>query len=76
VGRRCRQQNTQNEHQPKQLTGFVTHWVSVITSLPPTWLAGGMTLAVYQTHEQIDVAIKRWKNVLDVNWPRARYARP
>ena len=48
----------------------------VVTTLPPTLLPGPMALAVYRVRWQIEVAIKRWKSVLDVDLLRARYESP
>jgi hypothetical protein len=74
--RRCRQQNSKQGHQPKKLTLGLAAWVLVVTTLPPTLLPGPMALAVYRVRWQIEVAIKRWKSVLDVDLLRARYESP
>jgi hypothetical protein len=76
VGRPCRQQNRKKGHQPKQLTVFLAGWVLVVTTLPPTLLSRCAALAVYQTRWQIEVAVKRWKSVLNVDLLWARYASP
>jgi Transposase DDE domain len=74
--RLCRQQNSKNGHQPKKLTLWLAAWVLVVTTLPPTLLPGPTALAVYRARWQIEVAMKRWKSVLDVDLLRARDASP
>ena len=72
----CRQRNRKKGHQPKQSTLFLAGWVLVLTSLPPMLLSGPTALAVYRVRWQIEVAIKRWKSVLDADLLRARYGSP
>jgi len=74
--RLCRQQNSRKGHQPKQLTLWLAGWVLVLTSLPPDLLPGPTVLAVYRVRWQIEMAIKRWKSVLDADLLRARYGSP
>ncbi|MBI3325212.1 MAG: transposase, partial [Nitrospinae bacterium] len=42
----------------------------------PTLLPGPTALALYRVRWQIEIAIKRWKSVLDVDLLRARYESP
>ena len=44
--------------------------------LPPTLLPDATALALYRVRWQIEIAIKRWKSVLDVDLLRARYESP
>jgi Transposase DDE domain len=74
--RRCRQQNRKKGHQPTKRTLWLAAWVLVVTTLPPTLLPGPTALAVYRARWHIDVAIQRWKRVLDVDLLRARYESP
>jgi Transposase DDE domain len=73
---RCRTQNRQKGHQPTKRTVWLAGWVLVLTSLLPTLLPGPTALAVYRLRWQIEVAIKRWKSVLDADLLRARYGSP
>jgi Transposase DDE domain len=74
--RMCRKRNSKKGHQPQHSTLFLAGWVLVLTSLPPTWLPGPTVLAVYRTRGQIELAIKRWKSLLDADLLRARYGSP
>jgi DDE family transposase len=69
--RRCRQQHSQKGHQPKKRTRWLAAWVLVVTTLPPTLLPGPMAVAVYRVRWPIEVAMKRWKSMLDGNLLRA-----
>jgi Transposase DDE domain len=72
----CRKRNRKNGHQPQKRTLFLAGWVLVLTSLQPALLPGPTALAVYRVRWQIEVAIKRWKSVLDADLLRARYGSP
>ena len=72
----CRQQSRKKGHQPTQQSLLLAGWVLVVTSLPPTLLPGPTALALYRVRWQIEIAIKRWKSVLDVDLLRARYESP
>jgi hypothetical protein len=72
----CRQQRRKQGHQPTSQTLFLAGWVLVVTTLPPTLLAGPTALARYRVRWPIEIAIKRWKSVLDVDLLRARYESP
>ena len=47
-----------------------------MTTLPPTLLPGVTALALYRVRWQIEIAIKRWNSVLDVDLLRARDESP
>jgi hypothetical protein len=72
----CRQQSRKKGHQPSPQTLLLAGWVLVVTTLPPALLPGPTALALYRVRWQIEIAIKRWKSVLDVDLLRARYASP
>lgn len=72
----CRQQSRKKGHQPTQQSLLLAGWVLVVTTLPPTLLPGPTALALYRVRWQIEIAIKRWKSVLDVDLLRARYESP
>jgi Transposase DDE domain len=72
----CRQQNSKKGHQPKKRTVFLAGWVLVLASLLPALLRGPTALAVYRVRWQIEVAIKRWKSLLNAELLRARYGSP
>ena len=74
--RLCRQQSRKKGHQPSQQSLLLAGWVLVVTSLPPTLLPGPTALALYRVRWQMEIAMKRWKSVLDVDLLRARYASP
>lgn len=66
----CRKRN--RKHTPKQSTLFLAGWVLVFTSLAPEQLSAQTVMAVYRTRWQVEVAIKRWKSLLDLDELRAR----
>jgi len=72
----CRKRNSKKGHQPKKRTLFLAGWVLVLTSLLPALLSGPTALAVYRVRWQIEVAIKRWKSLLDADLLRAHYGSP
>lgn len=72
----CRQQSRKQGHQPTPQSLLLAGWVLVVTTLPPTLLPGSTALALYRVRWQIEIAIKRWKSVLDVDLLRARYESP
>jgi len=72
----CRQQSRKKGHQPTQQSLLLAGWVLVVTSLAPTLLPGPTALALSRVRWQSEIAIKRWKSVLDVDLLRARYESP
>jgi hypothetical protein len=74
--RRCRQQSRKKGHQPCQQSLLLAGWVLVVTTLPPTLLPGPTALALYRVRWPIEVALKRWQSVLDVDLLRACYQSP
>ena len=72
----CRKRNRKEGHRPQKRTLFLAGWVLVLTSLLPALRPGPTALAVYRVRWQIEVAIKRWNSMLDVDLLRARYGSP
>jgi IS4 transposase len=42
-------------------------WVLVFTTLAPAVLSAQTIMALYQCRWQVEIAIKRWKSVLDAD---------
>jgi Transposase DDE domain len=71
---KCRQRHKTG--QPQAATLLLAGWVLVFTTLAPTVLSAQTLLAVYRCRWQIELAIKRWKSVLDVDALRAKACSP
>ena len=71
---RCRQSHQSG--QPRAETLWLAGWVLVFTTLSPVVLPARSVLAVYRCRWQIEIAIKRWKSVLDVDALRAKATSP
>jgi len=70
--RRCRRQAQKKGKTLKAATLYLAGWVIVVTTLDPTvWTAETM-LALYRVRWPVELAIKRWKSLLDVGRLRAR----
>src|SRR5882672_783248 len=72
--RKCRQRHKKGA--PKAATLFLAGWVLVVTTLAPEVLSAQTILALYRCRWQVELAIKRWKSVLDVDALRAKADRP
>jgi hypothetical protein len=70
----CRQRHKTGQPQAEAL--LLAGWVLVFTTLAPTVLAAATILAVYRCRWQVEIAIKRWKSVLDVDALRAKAGSP
>ena len=69
--RRCRRQAQKKGKTLKAATLYLAGWVSVVTTLdPPGWTAETL-LALSRVRWQVELAIKRWKSLLDVGQVRA-----
>lgn len=68
--RKCRQRHKKGS--PKSDTLFLAGWVLVFTTLSPQVLSASAILTLYRCRWQIELTIKRWKSVLDVDALRAR----
>ncbi len=71
---KCRQRHKSG--QPRAETLWLAGWVLVFTTLSPAVLSAQTILAVYRCRWQIEMAIKRWKSVLDVDALRAKAESP
>ena len=71
---KCRQRHKTG--QPQAETLFLAGWVLVFTTLAPAVLSAPTILAVYRCRWQVEIAIKRWKSVLDVDALRAKAGSP
>ncbi len=72
--RKCRQRHKKGS--PKASTLFLAGWVLVFTTLSPAVLSAQTIMAIYRCRWQIELAIKRWKSLLDVDALRAREGSP
>ena len=71
---KCRQRHKKKAPQAETL--LLACWVLVFTTLAPAVLAAATILAVYRCRWQVEIAIKRWKSVLDVDALRAKACSP
>ena len=74
--RRARRHNRKKRRTPKAETLFLAGWVLVWTTLPPEQLSAQQSLDLYRLRWQVEVALKRWKSLLDVGQLRAREGSP
>jgi hypothetical protein len=72
----CYQRNSKKGHTPQARTVALAAWVLVWTSIAPAQLDGETILRLYRLRWQVEVGIKRWKSLLDVDALRARQGRP
>ena len=72
---RLRAQSRKKGRTPKDTTLFWAGWVLVFTTVAPSRLGAKTISALYRVRWQIEIAIKRWKSVLDGN-VRAREGSP
>jgi Transposase DDE domain len=73
---RIRTQSRKKGHTPKDTTLFWAGWVLVFTTVAPSLLAAETISALYRVRWPIEIAIKRWKSVLDVGKLRAKEGSP
>ena len=66
----------QNKGPPNAESLFRAGWVLVLTTLALTGLSAQTIRALYRCRWQVDIAIKRWKSVLDVDAWRANANSP
>jgi hypothetical protein len=71
---KCRQRHKKKAPQAETL--LLAGWVLVFTTLAPAVLSAQTILAVYRCRWQVEMAIKRWKSVLDVDALRAKAGSP
>lgn len=70
--RRCRRQAQKKGKTLKAATLYLAGWVIVVTTLDPTVWTAETILALYRVRWQVELAIKRWKSLLDVGRLRAK----
>jgi hypothetical protein len=73
---RLRAQSRKKGRTPKDSTLFWAGWVLVFTTVAPSLLGATTISALYRVRWQIEIAIKRWKSVLDVGKLRAKEGSP
>jgi len=72
----CRKRNSKKGKTPQKSTLFLAGWVLVWTSLSPEVIGAETIMALYRLRWQVELAIKRWKSLLDVDALRARFGSP
>jgi len=70
----CRQRHKKGA--PKAETLFLAGWVLVFTTLAPEVMSAPTIMALYRCRWQVELAIKRWKSVLDMDALRAKAQSP
>lgn len=71
---KCRQRHKKGTPTTESL--FLAGWVLVFTTLAPAVLAAPIIIVLYRCRWQVEIAIKRWKSVLDVDALRAKANSP
>ena len=71
---KCRQRHKKGA--PKAESLLLAGWVLVLTTLAPAVLSAQTIMALYRCRWQVEIAIKRWKSVLDVDALRAKANSP
>ncbi len=71
---KCRKRHKKGTPQAETL--YLAGWVSVFTTLSPARLSAKTIMVLYRCRWQIEIAIKRWKSVLDVDALRAKARSP
>lgn len=72
----CRKRARKKGKTPQAATLYVAGWVLVWTSVPPEVLSADTVMTLYRARWQVELAIKRWKSLLDADALRARYGSP
>jgi hypothetical protein len=71
---KCRQGHKKGT--PTAASLWLAGWVLVFTTLAPALLSPQTIMALYRCRWQVEIAIKRWKSVLDVDALRAKAHSP
>jgi len=71
---KCRQGHKKGTPTAESL--WLAGWVLVFTTLAPAVLSPQTIMALYRCRWQVEIAIKRWKSVLDVDTLRAKAHSP
>jgi len=70
--RRLHRRAQKNGQTVKASTLFFADWLLVVTTWPPEQLSAETILALYRVRWQVELVIKRWKSLLDLDRLRAR----
>src|SRR5512143_1004728 len=70
--RRCRRRAQKKGTTLKAATLYLAGWMIVVTTLAPAVWTAEIILALYRVRWQVELAIKRWKSLLDVGRLRAK----
>jgi IS4 transposase len=70
----CRQRQKKSPPQAKTLS--LAGWVLVLTTLAPAVLSAETSMRLYRCRWHVELAIKRWKSVRDVDALRAKARSP
>lgn len=73
--RRCRRNAKAGRH-PKASTLYLAGWVLIVSTLAPSVLDSELIGTVYRLRWQVELVIKRWKSLLDLDQLRARRDSP
>lgn len=74
--RKARKKSNRAGETPKESTLFLAGWVLVFSSLTPQEFSARVITDLYRIRWQIEIAIKRWKSLLDVGQLRAKENSP
>lgn len=74
--RRCRREAQRSRYKLRPETLFLAEFVMVLSSIPPEILDAETVLALYRCRWQVELLIKRWKSLLDLDQLRARATSP
>jgi hypothetical protein len=74
--RRCRRAGQRARYTPRRATLFLAEFVLILTSLPPELLDTETVLALYRCRWQVELLIKKWKSLIDLDLLRARAESP
>jgi hypothetical protein len=70
--RRCRREGQRGGYTPRASTLFFSEFVMVLTSVRPEVLSAETVLELYRCRWQVELLIKKWKSLLDLDQVRAR----
>lgn len=74
--RKINAQAKKKKRNTRASTLFLAGWLVVITTLPPGEFSTEMILQLYRCRWQVELVIKRFKSVLDVDLLRAHFGSP
>jgi hypothetical protein len=70
--RRCKRGGQKRGYTPRRETLFLAEFVLVLTTVSPEVLSAQTVLALYRCRWQVELLIKRWKSLLNLDQLRAR----